>query len=157
MKTEIKPLYRKVNTNTHYVHHNSGSDARHDRNTKGGLKRSMKKGVERGLDYTPLYKYLLSRIGDKWDNIYRDILPRVVDRDPIFHLINNDGKFKQGYIRCGESSYYSALIIDDNGILQLEKPDLKNEDIYPSCSCCTHTFNGKVLNNKYSNNPAFYV
>ena len=60
MKKRIKPLYRKVNTTAHNVYHRYGSDAKNDRNRKSGISRGMKRKEKRGLDYTPLFKFLLS-------------------------------------------------------------------------------------------------
>ncbi|MHA3046699.1 hypothetical protein JSO59_004925 [Riemerella anatipestifer] len=52
MNKEKKKLFRKVNTTTHGVRHNFGQDYnRRDKNQQGG-KGKMKRGVERGLDYT---------------------------------------------------------------------------------------------------------
>ena len=89
MKKDIKPLYRKVNTRAINVHHQSGSDARHDRNTKQGLKKSMRRGAERGLDFTPLYMFLLSKVGQNWDDIYSEAVSRLPYSDPIFHLVKD--------------------------------------------------------------------
>ncbi len=33
------------------------------------VKEKMKRGVERGLDYTPLFKFLLSKVGSDWDSV----------------------------------------------------------------------------------------
>ena len=148
MRKDIKPLYRKVNTRTINVHHQSGSDARHDRNTKQGLKKSMRRGAERGLDFTPLYMFLLSKVGQNWDDIYSEAVSRLPYSDPIFHLVKD--KDWGPTVRCGESSRYSALYIDENNLLQKVDPELTNEKLTPSCPCCTHTFNGKPLMLPYS-------
>lgn len=150
MNKEIKPLYRKVNTRTHNVHHNSGSDAKYDRNTKKGVNKSLNKSDKRGLDYTPLYKFLLSKVGQDWDKIHSQAINRLDQEEPIYHLVAKTPQDKRDYVICGESSYYSGLYIDDNNKLQLTNPDFKNEDLTPSCSCCTHTFNSKVLVKKYN-------
>lgn len=151
-----EPLYRKVNTKARNVNHLKGSDAKRDRNTKGGLKKSLKQGVQRGLDYTPLYRFLLSKVGQDWDTVYSEAISRLDQEDPIFYivdrgLVQDRNQFNpRGYCRIGESSRWSTLIIDENNLLQLKNPALKNEDLYPSCDCCTHTFNGTKLNKKYS-------
>lgn len=54
-----KSLYRKVNTTTHNVWHYDGDDYKNIRSSGGST--SMKQGVRRGLDYTPLFKFLLSK------------------------------------------------------------------------------------------------
>lgn len=148
MKREKEPLYRKVNTKARGVHHNKGGDARHDRNTKSGVSEKMKRGVERGLDYTPLYRFLMSKVGQNFDIVYSEAVSRLDNEDPIWFMVLRD-RDNRRYVRIGESSYYSALIVDENNLLQLADPSLKNEDFAPSCSCCTHTFNGKPLIRKY--------
>jgi hypothetical protein len=62
------PLYRKVNTRARGVHHEFGGDFRHDRakermsdETHG----SMHGRKERGRDYTPLFHFLLSKVGEE--------------------------------------------------------------------------------------------
>lgn len=147
-----KPLYRKVNTRARNCRHNTGSEAKYDRNTKGGLKKSMKRGVERGLDYTPLYMFLLSKIGEDWDVVYSEAVQRLkgADKDAIYHLVRDKESTKYGHVRCGESSLYSVLFVDENNQLQKVRPDITNEKLYPTCPCCTHTFNGKVFVNKYN-------
>jgi hypothetical protein len=152
-----KPLYRKVNTKTHGVRHNSGGKAKWDRNTKdsrkkGGSKQSMGGRKQRGLDYTPLYKFLISRVGHDWDETYSEAKSRL-DREgaekAIFWIIPQDELEPRPLIRTGESSYYSGLFIDDDNILQRIDPDMTIDDLFPSCNCCTHTFNGNVYTNKH--------
>ncbi len=151
MKTK-KPLYRKVNSKARNVHHYSGGDARHDRNTKAGLKKTLKKDVHRGLDYTPLYKFLLSKIGEDWDLVHSEAVSRLDNEDAIYHLVVEDKQQKYPYRLCGESSYYSKLYVDDNNKLQVLNPNFTNEMLHPTCHCCTFTFNGKPFVNKYNPN-----
>lgn len=150
MKKDIKPLYRKVNTRARHVHHNSGSDAKYDRNTKKGISKSMKKDKQRGLDYTPLYNFLLSKIGQDWNKIHSEAINRLDKEEPIYHLVALDEHQKKDRVRIGESSYYSGLFVDEDNKLQKVNPDLKNEDLTPECPCCTHTFNGKPFLKKHS-------
>lgn len=159
-----KPLWRKENKTIickkYYVQR--GEDFRHDRNTKKmknfeGGKISMKKR-KLGRDYTPLYKFLLSKVGKNWDEIFSEAKSRLDEEKPIWHLVMdpNDEIVKTRYfgklperIRCGESSYYSALFVDENNILQKVNPNAKAPE--PNCSCCTWTFNGKVINSNPKN------
>ncbi len=155
MKRDRKePLYRKVNTKARGVWHHKGSDAKYDRNTKKGLASSLKQGIQRGLDYTPLYRFLLSKVGKSWDDVYSEAVSRLDKEEPIFYMVDLNTEhenpiYPSDYTNIGESGKWSKLIVDDNGILQLKNPNLKNEDFYPSCHCCTHTFNGVVLNHTY--------
>jgi len=158
MKKDVKPLYRKVNTRARNVWHKFGSDAKYDRNTKKGLYKSMKRGVERGLDYTPLFKFLLSKVGQNWDKVYSEAVSRLDKQEPIFWMVKviddpSDRSNDQTYFNAGENSYFSKLFVDDNGNLQKIAPELANEDFTPTCSCCTHSFNGKplMLTNKVHN------
>jgi hypothetical protein len=152
MKRDRKePLYRKVNTKAIGVHHNFGSDSKHTRNTKSGMTSKMKSGVQRGLDYTPLYRFLFSKIGQPWEIVHSEAISRLDKEDPIYYMvqINNHERGSEFDYFCNENSYWTKLIVDDNGILQLKNSNLKNEDFSPSCHCCTHTFNGKPLIKSY--------
>lgn len=157
---EKKPLYRKVNSKARWCHHNTGSDANRSRNTKKGMTDKMKRGVQRGLDYTPLFKFLLSKVGKKWDDVYKEAQSRVESEEPIFYMVKlekypHEHRFhstEQKYnvsFGYGESSRFSTLVVDENGLLQKEDENIANESFFPSCKCCTHTFNGVVLKNKY--------
>jgi hypothetical protein len=147
---EKELLYRKVNTRTRGVWHQIQNDAKHDRNTKEGISSKMKNKKKRGLDYTPLYKFLLSKIGQDFDIVYSEAVKRIDKDDAIFHIVDKRSPedIDKDYIMSG-NSYYSKLYIDDDNLLQYVNPNLKNEDFYPPCSCCTHTFNGKLLTNKH--------
>jgi hypothetical protein len=149
MNKDIKPLYRKVNTTAHGACHNPGS-AKRDRGKKNGISKSMKKDDQRGLDYTPLYMFLLSKVGKDWDLTHSEAIKRLDKEDPIFWMVAKTEAEKRDIIRGGESSYYSGLYIDENNILQKVDPNVKNEDFTPSCWCCTKTFNGKVLIKKFN-------
>lgn len=52
---------------------------------------------------------------------------------------------KEDFVRTGESSYFSSLYVDKSGVLQMSNPNLKAKDMKPFCTCCTHTFNGKLF------------
>ena len=36
----------------------------------------------------------------------------------------------------------NVLYVDESNILQIVNPNFKQEDLIPSCTCCTHTLNG---------------
>ena len=154
MNKDKNPLYRTINTRTHHVHdHNNGEDAKYARNTKKGIPKSMKKNVKRGLDFTPLFKFLLSKVGQPLDKVYSEAITRIPpeEKKQIDYLFDKT----RSYVRLGESTYFSTLMVDENGLIQKTDPSFNVENLYPSCQCCTHTFNGHVLANKYENNPAF--
>lgn len=143
-----EPLYRKVNTRARNVHHNFGGDFKYSRNKKQETieqtKGTMFGKKERGLDYTPLFKFLLSKVGLEWNEIFSEAKSRLDKTEPIFWLVALSENAKQDVVRIGESSYFSGMYIDDEGILQLSNPTLKPTELKHYCECCTHTFNGQV-------------
>ena len=149
MDKEKSKLYRKVNTKARGVHHNFGGDFKYSRNKKRETleqtKGTMFGKKERGLDYTPLFRFLLSKVGSNWDEVFSEAKSRLDKSDPIFWIVALNKDEKKDYIRIGESSYFSGLYVDDSGILQITNPTLKASDMKPFCSCCTHTFNGKIF------------
>ena len=154
MKKE--PLYRKENTRAlNYRHNVPGGEFRYERHTKKmqnfeGHKKSMKK-KDRGLDYTPLFKFLLSKVGENWDKVYSEAVSRLDKQEPIFWMVAIHEDNKKNVVRIGENSQYSGLYVDNENLLQLVDPDITINDIYPSCSCCTYSFNGVPLTNKPKN------
>ncbi len=162
---KAKPLYRKVNTRARGVWHNKGGDYRHERNSKrekqavedevtlGTMhikaQRSSDKGKkQRGLDYTPLYRFLLSKVGAEWEAVYKEAAARLDKPDPIFHIVTLDPDDRYPVARA-ENAYYSRLYVDENGILAVIDPSIGVEDIRPSCACCTHTFNGQPVTREW--------
>ena len=139
MNKEKSKLYREVNTKTFNVHHNFGSDFKNTRNKKKETleqtKGKMSGKTERGLDYTPLFRFLLSKVGENWDDIFSEAKSRLDKTDPIFWMVALREEDKKDYIRIGESSYFSGLHVDENGVLQLCNADLKAVDMKPFCDC----------------------
>ena len=149
MNRDKKPLFRKVNTRARGVHHNFGGDFKYSRNKKREsieqTRGSMHGKKERGLDYTPLFKFLLSKVGEDWDNVFSEAKARLDKTEPIFWIVALKENERKEYVRVGESSYFSGMNVDRNNKLQLTNPKLKAEDLVPSCQCCTHTLNGIVF------------
>ena len=149
MNREKSKLYRKVNTKARGVHHDFGGDFKNSRNKKREtleqVKGTMFGKKERGLDYTPLFRFLLSKVGFNWDEVFSEAKSRLDKTEPIFWVVALTQDERKDYVRVGESSYFSGLYVDDNAILQIVNPDLKARDMKPFCSCCTHTFNGKLF------------
>jgi len=143
----MKPLFRKVNTTAHGVHHQTGGDFSDVRNTKvqkrfDGSRQSMHGKQHRGLDYTPLFRFLLSKVGEEWDAVFSEAVARLDRSEPIFWIVARSELERKDYVRLGESTYFSGLYVDEDGRLQPVNPDLGIDDFYPACHCCTHTFNG---------------
>jgi len=143
-----EPLYRKVNTKARNVHHNLGSDFKYSRHKKKETleqtKGTMYGNKERGLDYTPLFRFLLSKVGSNWDEIFSEAKSRLNKTEPVFWLVALNQDDKKDIVRLGEATYFSGLYIDDDGLLQLSNPELQTTDLKHYCDCCTHTFNGQV-------------
>lgn len=149
MNRDKKPLYRKVNTRAKGVHHGFGGDFKYLRNKKRETieqtKGSMHGKNKRGLDYTPLFRFLLSKVGNNWDEVFSEAKSRLDRPEPIYWLVALNEDEKKEYVRTGESTYFSGMYVDDKGKLQLTNPNLTAKDLTPFCNCCTHTFNGKVF------------
>ena len=68
-----KPLYRKANTKAKGYRYNVGKEGSKFKYTRHSKKDNRENvfgsmsGKKRGLDYTPLYMFLLSKVGKKWD------------------------------------------------------------------------------------------
>jgi hypothetical protein len=149
MNKEKPKLFRKVNTKTFNVHHNYGGDFKNTRNSKKETLEQTKGKMfgkkERGLDYTPLYRFLLSKVGNNWNEVFSEAKSRLDKAEPIFGMVALKDDEKEDFVRIGESSYFSGLYVDEDNILQLSNPNLKAKDMKPFCTCCTHTFNGKLF------------
>ena len=141
------PLFRKVNTTARGVHHNFGGEFRHDRkgtrswdDERTHFRMSGK--TRRGLDYTPLFRFLLSKVGQDWTETHREAKSRLDREDPIYWLVAQHEQDKREFVCVGESTYFSGLYIDANNLLQVVNPSLDASSLAPHCKCCTHTFNG---------------
>lgn len=150
MNRRKEPLYRKENkaslSTKYYV--NKGGDFRHSRNTKAFLNdertHQPMHGGQFQYDYTPLFMFLLSRVGKNWNETYSEAKARLDKEEPIFYLVALHEADKKDTIRCGQSAYYSGLYVDDAGLLQKVDPDatVPADYAYPGE---TLSFNGKPL------------
>ena len=95
-----------------------------------------------GRDYTPLFRFLISRVGKPWSEVFAEAKSRLDTTDPIFWLVARTEAKRREFVRVGESSYFSGLYVDDQGLLKFVNPELRPQDMQPSCTCCTHTLNG---------------
>lgn len=146
-----KPLYRRVNTRTRGVNHGSGGEYRWSRRREDRVHEgAMRSGQRHGLDYTPLFKFLLSRVGEDWDGVHAEAVARLDKAEPISWMVARSEAEKKPFVRIGESSYCSGLFVDAENRLRLVDPDLRVEHMEPSCACCTHTFNGVPFTRKYA-------
>lgn len=149
-----EPLYRKVNTRARHVFHDHGGDYRHRRNTEkervsAATRGRMRGKLRRGLDYTPLARFLLSKVGEDWDDVFREASARLDSTEPIFWMVARQPREREGYVGMGETTYYSGLFVDDDNRLRKVDPTIGPETLKPSCPCCTYTFNGVRFVQKY--------
>lgn len=145
-----KPLYRSVNTRTHGVRHGGGEDYKSSRRREDRVHAGAMGGRQRhGLDYTPLFKFLLSRVGEDWDAVHAEAIARLDRAEPIFWMVARSEAERKPFVRMGESTYYSGLFVDDGNRLQRVDPALSIEQMEPNCACCTHTFNGVPFTRKH--------
>ncbi|MBD1398875.1 hypothetical protein H9Q13_17025 [Pontibacter sp. JH31] len=149
MNKDKKPLYRKVNTRARGVRHNFGGDFKYSKNKKREtieqVKGSMHGKSERGLDYTPLFRFLLSNVGNDWNEVFREAKSRLDKTDPIFWIVALNEDDRKDFVRVGESSFFSGMYVDNENKLQLTNSELTAKEMTPYCDCCTHTLNGEVF------------
>lgn len=145
------PLYRRVNTTAHGVRHLHGGDYRASRGKDDRTGRGAMHGTKRrGLDYTPLFRFLLSKAGEDWDKVHSEAVARLDRPEPIFWLVALNPAEAKPWVLVGEKSYYSGLTVDEAGRLTLVDPTWTVERMEPTCACCTHTFNGVPFVRPYS-------
>lgn len=149
-----EPLYRKVNTRTHGVDHGSWMRAAYERNTKRAARDarmtgSMHSGQRHGFDYTPLFRFLLSRVGRPWDAVHSEAVRRLDREEPVWWLVAACPVDERDVVRGGEAQFFSGLRIGADGRLEKVAPEITEHDLNPPCDCCTHTFNGKRLTRPY--------
>lgn len=134
------PLYRKVNTLARGVFHRFGGDFRDAR--ASGDHSPMRRGERRGLDYTPLFRFLHANVGRPWNDVHSEACRRVAEREALFWIVALRREDAEPWYVTGEHSYVSGMFVDEDGILQLVNPEVDEHSLPPRCSCCTHTMNG---------------
>lgn len=73
------------------------------------LRESIHGRIQHGMDYTPLFQFLLSKVGQPWNEVHSEAVSRLDKPAPIFYLVALHRKNWRSYVCCGESSYYSGL------------------------------------------------
>jgi hypothetical protein len=154
-RTRPQPLYRKENTTAHMERERRRagdfSDVRHSKAEREleALRRPMHGKVQRGRDYTPLFRFLLSKVGGSWKDVRADAVPRLDRSAPIFWMVALREEDRREAVRVGESSFFSGLYVDDEGVLRIVNPEIGPSTYEPGCRCCTHTFNGVLFTKPY--------
>lgn len=54
-----------------------------------------------GRDYTPLFRFLLSKVGGDWDAIHAEAVSRLDTPEPIFWLVALNEADRKPYVRIG--------------------------------------------------------
>ncbi|NTS41544.1 hypothetical protein HRG84_11570 [Flavisolibacter sp. BT320] len=155
MNRAKEPLYRKEKKTglSRYGHIAKGAETRWSRHSKAARKdkeeeishKSIKRG-KYGYDYTPLYRFLLSKVGEPWDDVYSEAVSRLDKTEPIFHMVVLQPEpGERPSRRLGENAYFSTLTVDAGGILVKVDPSYEMTEVH--CTCCTHTWNGKRIEN----------
>lgn len=149
-----RPLFRRVNTRARGVSHDLGGDFAAQRQSKS-LPRNrsglgpMHGRTRRGLDYSPLFKFLLSQVGEDWTNVHREAVERLDREEPIYWMVARSDLEKRSVVRVGDNSCYSGLYIGKDNRLAFVDPEINEHDLNPACGCCTHTFNGRRFTRPY--------
>lgn len=145
------PLYRRVNTRTHGVRHGWGGAYRWSRHARreDRAARGAMPSHRHGLDYTPLFRFLLARVGDDFTDIHREAVARLDRPDPIFWIVARSEAERQRFVRVSENTYWSGLFVDADNRLARVDPSLGVEAMEPSCACCTHTLDGVRFTRPY--------
>ena len=123
-----KPLlYRSVNTRTHGVRHGSCSACRYKRHSKKAQRAlstrgSMHSHHQHGLDYPPLFRFLLSKVGHQWDNVFSEANARLDRPDPVFWMVALHESDKRDYVVLDENSYYSGLCVGASPLFPHHSP-----------------------------------
>lgn len=159
-KNGKKPLYTKINKKARGVSCLGGGEYRHTRHSKNqpeGNRQSMYCTVRSGYDYTPLYKFLLSKVGQDWSKIHSEAISRLDKEEPIFRMVAILEKDRRDIFCKSDFSYFSGLYVDEHNILQKVNPNLTLNDVPVYCSCCTYTLNGIRVPKKNDSQKLFAI
>lgn len=145
------PLYRKVNKRMHngwsWYKIVGKKRYRYERGKKQDVlpeHSPIKKhnSYRTGYDYTPLIKFLHANVGQPWNEVYRECVSRLDSPKPLTWMVvnvNERGLVVNNHFGTdlpkwcsegGEESYWSALWVDDEGILQFVDKDFTIMDVY---------------------------
>ena len=141
------PLYRKVNKRTHNGwswYQFSHNRYRYERGKKQDVLperlpiKRCDSTFRTGYDYTPLIKFLHAHVGQPWDEVYQECVSRLDSPRPITWMVvnvnerglvvdNYPGREMPDYVgrSLGEESFWSALWVDADGLLQFVDKDDK--------------------------------
>lgn len=170
---EKKPLYRKINKKTHNgwawydypkarYRFDRGKKQDHLPEHQSIKRKNQFSSWGSGYDYTPLFKFLHAHVGQAWNPVFQECLSRLDQPAPITWMVVNvnerglvvdrhPNEELSPYFRCGAESYWSALWVDEDGILQYVDKDYTIEGAWLEkltkhySGEWTVTWNGKVV------------
>ena len=87
---------------------------------------------QHGLDYTPLFRFLPSKVSHQWDNVFSEANARLDRPDPVFWMVALHESDNRDYVVLDENSYYSGLCVDGLINLQKQTPSLKRQSTFPT-------------------------
>lgn len=153
----MKKKKKLIRTKNRITHNGTSRDvnfrSRWTRHSKNGITQKMKKRINYHLDYTPLFKFLLSKEGEKWEGVWRECQKKVDTVEPVLWMVQNirlnglpkHDKCLEEYDKSfgyEEGSYFSTMYVDENGILQVVDKNYKESTPLEYCRRCGETFNG---------------
>lgn len=62
------------------------------------LRESMHGRIQHGMDYTPLFQFLLSKVGQPWNEVHSEAVSRLDKPAPIFYLVALHRKNWRSYV-----------------------------------------------------------
>ena len=72
----------------------------------------------RGQDYSPLFPFLLCKIGQRWNVVFSEAVKRLDRLEPMFWMVAQHIHQQRDILCCGDLSFYPDLFIYDQGLLQ---------------------------------------
>ncbi len=61
-----------------------------------------------GYDYPPLFRFLLSKVGQSWDTVFSEANARLDRPEPVFWMVALHESDKKEYMCTGESTISAA-------------------------------------------------
>lgn len=94
----------------------------------------MHSGQRHGFDYTPLFRFLLSKVGENWADVHSEAVARLDREEPIAWMVAASYSEGSPFFQAGESSYFSGLYVDEHNILAVVDPGLTADTMRPFLS-----------------------
>jgi hypothetical protein len=135
---------QQTNFNPRYKHERNRKKIKIDEEDFVDRKPQFKKGMNNHFDYTPLFKFLHSKVGQKFDEVFSEAKSRLDKTEPIFWIVQKELDLERAIARVGENSCYHTMYVDEQGLLQFVDKTAKLADELYSVWKYTRTLNGKT-------------